>query len=307
MPPPRLPRFKRISMADPIRLTARDHAIVRLIHQHRFLRSRHIVSLIDGSRQSLLRRLQLLYHHGFLERPRSQLDYYHRGGSRHIVYGLGNHGAAIVKEELGSSISSLRLGEKNRSLGRIFLEHALMVSDVMVAFELACRRIGDVRLLEGDQLPRSPNATRAKTFKWGVNLSPNVRLGVVPDRVFALDSEDHAPERNPSFFFLEADRGTMPVMRKNLNQTSFYRKLLAYDATWVQGIHRSQFGFHRFRVLTITRSPERVQSLVEACSHLKSGHGLFLFTDLATFQKHEDVFSLPWQTGRAGQTARLLD
>jgi hypothetical protein len=303
----RLPRFKRALKARPLHITVRDREIIGSVHHHRLVRSGHILSLFGDSHQSLLRRLQLLYHHGFLERPRSQLDYYHQGGSRRIIYGLGNRGAALLKEELSCSPVSLRWGEKNRALGRIFLEHALMVSDVMVAIKLACRRAGSVRLLEGNRLPRSPNSTGAKSFKWGVNLSPNVRLGVVPDRVFALDSDDQTPERNPAFFFLEADRGTMPVMRNNLTQTSFYRKLLAYEATWLQGIHRSQFGFHRFRVLTVTRSAERVQSLVDACSHLKSGHGLFLFTDLATFQKHEDLFSLPWQTGRAGQTARLLD
>jgi hypothetical protein len=307
MQPPRLTRFKRANKIAVIQITARDNQIIRLVHQHRFLRSSHILSLLGGSHQSLLRRLQLLYHHGFLERPRSQLDYYHQGGSRHIIYGLGNRGAALLRDKLGSSMPSLRWGEKNRSLGRIFLEHALMISDVMVAIKLACRRTGNVRLLEGDELPRNPDSTGAKPFKWGVNLNPRVRLGVVPDGVFALDSEDQAPERNPAFFFLEADRGTMPVTRNNLNQTSFYRKLLAYEATWLQGIHRSQFGFHRFRVLTVTRSPERVQSLVEACSRLKSGHGLFLFTDLATFQKHEDVFLHPWQTGRAGQVSGILE
>jgi hypothetical protein len=35
-------------------------------------------------------------------------------------------------------------------------------------------------------------------------------------------------------FFLEADRGTMPVTRWTLSQTSFFRKLLAYEATWTQ-------------------------------------------------------------------------
>ena len=303
----RLPRFKRTLPPSPIYLTDRDFAIIHLVHHHRFLRSSHILSHMGGSPQSLLRRLQLLYHHRFLERPRSQLDYYHQGGSRHIMYGVGNRGAALLREEPGGSAASLRWGEKNRALGRIFLEHALMVSDIMVALELASRRASTIKLLEGDELPRKPDSTGVMPFRWGVSLNANLRLGVVPDRVFALDSEEQARERNPSFFFLEADRGTMPVTRKNLNQTSFFRKLLAYEATWLQGIHRSQFGFHRFRVLTVTRSPERVQSLVEACSRLKSGHGLFLFTDLATFQKHEDSFSLHWQTGRAGQTSRILD
>ncbi len=302
----RLPRFKRASAVAPMQLTERDRTIIRLVDGHRFLRSSHIVALVGAGSQQLLRRLQLLYHHGFLERPRAQIDYYHRGGSRQIVYGLGSKGASLLKRELGVAFRELRWGEKNRGVGRIFLEHALLVSDVMVALELGCRKVGGVRLLSESELFRLGDARRGRPFKWKVKVDGSLKLGVIPDRVFALETEDQSADRNPAFFFLEADRGTMPVVRTNLSQTSFYRKLLAYEATWAQGIHRSQFGFHRFRVLTVTTSPARVKSLVDACSQLKSGHGLFLFTDQATLQKHGDVFTLPWKTGRQGEITSLL-
>lgn len=305
---PRLPRFKREPPVSSITLTKRDREIIRLVYQHRFLRSSHILSFLDGSSQSVLRRLQLLYHHGFLERPRCQLDYYHSGGgSRHIIYGLGNRGAALLRDESGSSQPSPRSGEQNRGVGRIFIEHAVMVSDIMVALELACRKKGTVRLLEGNQLPRRTGSGGREQFRWGVNISPQFRLGVVPDRVFALYSELDDSEQTPAYFFLEADRGTMPVRRKSLAQTSFFRKLLAYQATWQQGIHKKEFGIHRFRVLTVTRSAERAQSLVQACSELRSGHGLFLFTDLQTFQARPEVLNLSWQTGRSGLSTKLLE
>src|SRR6185503_1827467 len=83
----RLPRFTRASQTKLLQITDRDRRIISLIHRHRFLRSSHIVSLLDGSPQSILRRLQPLYHHSYLTRPRAQLDYYHKGGSREIVYG----------------------------------------------------------------------------------------------------------------------------------------------------------------------------------------------------------------------------
>src|SRR5687768_3607631 len=136
---PRLPRFKRTANTPAILLTERDRIIIRLIYQHRFLRSYHIVDLIGDSRQALLRRLQLLYHHGFLERPRAQIEYYRHGGSHHMVYGLGNKGASLLRQELGVPIHGARWGEKNRSVRRIFFEHVLLVSDVMVALELGCR------------------------------------------------------------------------------------------------------------------------------------------------------------------------
>jgi hypothetical protein len=132
-------------------------------------------------------------------------------------------------------------------------------------------------------------------------------LGVVPDRVFALEAEDNDGKRERAYFFLEADRGTMPVIRKNLSQTSMYRKFLAYEATWSQSIHEKRFGFHRFRVLTVTKGAERVNSLVEGCSKLERGHGLFLFADESLLQNPELLFAPLWQTARLGDSSRLLD
>jgi DNA-binding Lrp family transcriptional regulator len=284
-------------------LTERDRAIIRLVHRHRFLRSSHIASLLGGSPQQVLRRLQLLYHHGFLERPRIQIEYYHQGGSRQIVYGLGKRSASLLKQEPGADVRYFQVGGKNDPPHRFFFEHALLVSDIMVALELACRKAEGVRLLSGDELPL-PGGVHRK-LKWKVKLNNRVLLGIIPDRVFALVSGKQSPGINSAFFFLEADRGTMPIVRKNLAQSSFYRKLLAYEATWARGLHRSQFGFHRFRVLTVTTSATRVESLVKACSQLKGGHGLFLFCDQATFQKHPDLLTLPWKNGR-GEIATIL-
>jgi hypothetical protein len=304
---PRLPRFKRASAVAVIELTERDREIIRLVHRFRFVRSSHVCSLIPGSPQQLLRRLQLLYHHGFLERPRAQLDYYHKDGSSHMVYGLGNKGAALLRCDLVPGFGKVRWGEKNRATGRIYLEHALLVSHVMVAIELACRQKG-IQLLTNHELALPDKTTgKRRPFWWQVKISNRLKLGVIPDYVFALDIKDQSGASKRSFFFLEADRATMPVIRKNLSQTSFYRKLRAYEATWSQSIHQTQFGFHRFRVLTVTTSAERVKSLLEACSKLERGQGLFLFADRTVLEKSNDMFAPVWQTTKEGQTVSLLD
>jgi hypothetical protein len=212
---PRLPRFKRSPDVAPMQLTVRDHEIVRLVCRHRFLRSQQIIALIADNPQQLLRRLHLLYHHGYLERPRAQLDYYHQGGSRPIVYGLGSKGAATLKQELGKSFRQLRWGGKNGSVGRIFLEHALLISDVMVAIELACRQAG-IRLLIDEKLPLQ-NAIRGKRqpWKWYVKVTSRLKLGIVPDRVFALEFPDRSGKPIRAFFFLEARRERQRISRFN--------------------------------------------------------------------------------------------
>ena len=294
----RSPRFKRAPLVVPMQLTPRDREIIRLIHRHRFLRSTWIVALIGHSKQQVLRRLKLLFQHGYLERPRAQLEYYERGGSRPIVYGLSNKGGKLLQSILGGGIT---WSEGDGAVGEIFLEHATLVSDVMATIELACRRRGDIRLLYEDEL-RLPVA-RAP-FQWQVKLAGGAPHGVVPDRVFALEYSDANEGTQRAYYFLEADRGTMPVVRTNLVQTSFHRKLLAYEATWAQKIHQRRLGIHRFRVLTVTTSEARVKSLIDACSRLHRGHGLFLFADRAVLEK--DLFSPVWQCGKSLGMSALL-
>ena len=290
----RLPRFERVATIAPIHLAERDQEILWLVHRHRFLRSHQIVTLIGGSAQQLSRRLQLLFHHGYLERPRAQLQYYERNGSKTIAYGLGNKSGSLLQ------LNPATQGEKNRAIGRMYLEHALLVSEVMVALEIACRRYG-VRLLHEDELHLPVKAP----LQWRVKIQDGTKLGVIPDRVFALEYADQNGQVQRIYYFLEADRGTMPVVRQKLTQSSFYRKLLAYEATWANKVHQRHLGIPRFRVLTVTTSAARVKSLLDACSRLQRGHGLFLFADKSVLEK--DLFAPVWQCGKAAAMSALLD
>jgi len=295
------PRFRRVDTVAPIQLTERDREIIRLVHRHRFLCSQRIVALVGGSQQQILRRLQLLFHHGYLERPRAQLRYYEPGGSTSIAYGLGNKGGALLRRESGIAVDSDSWGEKNHVIGRVFLNHAILVSDFLVSIELACRKRGGVGLIYGDEL----KLPFERQTLWRVRVKGGAQLGVVPDRVFALEYANRNGETERSYFFLEADRGTMPVVRTNLAQTSFHRKLLAYEATWTNKVHQRHLGIHRFRVLTVTTSAARVMSLLQACAQLKRGHGLFLFADQSILEK--DLLGAVWHNGKTGELSPLLD
>lgn len=305
----RKPRFKRVH-CRPIQLTDRDVEIIRQVARHRFLRSTHISALVGGSEQNLSRRLQRLYHSRYLDRPRAQLDFYARAGSSPMVYGLGNRGAALLAERFGISPRKVDWTWKNRTVGRVFLNHTLLVADIMVALACACREHGAVSLIEPEAiLAGMPEATRRKRnpFYWRVTVPHNgadLPVGVVPDKVFGLE---FTKERKRAFFFLEADRATMPIVRKNLRQTSMYRKVAAYYATWRQGIHTELFNVKNFRVLTVTTSADRSHNLVRANRDATEGRGsrIFLFTDIDTLAS-QSILELPWQNGR-GEHVRLVD
>lgn len=312
--PSRRPRFRRAANLPPIQLTVRDAHIIRQVHRHRFLRSNDIATLFGGSAQPVLRRLQRLYHHGYLDRPAAQLDYFREGGNRTMAYALGNRGAVFLHERFGIPRPRGNWAGKNHSVTRIFLEHTLLVSHLMIAFEKACWHHSQTKLIQPDELLATIPAEQRKRnnpFQWSVNVKGKekpVRLGIAPDKVFALRFSDRGPERNTAFFFLEADRATMPLARRTLYRTSFARKLIAYHQTWKQNLHQARFNFPRFRVLTVTTSKERATNLA-ALSHKLTdgkGSGLFLFTDIATLATHGDPLTLPWQTGREGREMPIL-
>ncbi len=283
----RNPRFRRKVSVPAPQLTERDRQIVRQVFRYRFLRSTHIAALVGGSRQQTLRRLQSLYHHGYLDRPRAQIDYYRRG-SQAMVYGLGNKGMDLLEQEEGIPQRKLDWTAQNRTATRFFMEHTLAVAEAMVAIECCCRNQGIELIARSDHV-----------LKWSVPVryeDTTVTVGIVPDRVFGLRGKTTPNETE--WFFLEADRATMPVQRRGLKQTSFARKLLAYHETWRRKILAADFP--RFRVLTVTTSPERVEHLLKASCTVSygNGSGLFLFTHQKDFHHQADVLALPIINGR---------
>ncbi len=231
-----------------------------------------------------------------------QLDWYIRG-SEPLVYALGNRGAEIL--ETGGDLRSggIRWDTKNRNLSRVFLHHTLAVAEVMVAFEVACRDTEGVEFIRPEEiLAAAPEETRRLRipFRWQVDVRAGEklhRLGVEPDQIFGLRFAGKPEHRRCAYFFLEADRGTMPVARQGLAQTSFRRKLLGYRETWRQGLHRMHLGIPNFRVLTVTTTRERIRHLVEACQSFPGGGSrLFLFADRESLGLG-DILAYEWVNG----------
>jgi hypothetical protein len=211
--------------------------------------------------------LQRLFHHGYLDRPRAQLNSLLTGGSQAFVYALGNQGRRLLEAAAGPLPRAA-----NYRLGHPYLEHTIEIAEFVIRLERAARELPGIRVIAEDELAQ--RFQLPDPFRWQVRLQGR-RIGIQPDKVFALAAADAGP---PVLCLLEVDRGTMPVSRPGLVRSSFRRKLLAYEATWRQGIHRSRFGFERLRVLTVTHGEARRLHLIEEARRLDSGHGLFQFT-----------------------------
>lgn len=303
--------------ALPMRLTARDIEIVRHVARHRFLRSDHIEQLV-GDTARIPRRLQALFKNGYLDRPKAQLIYYAKAGSERMAYGLGQQGARLLSEIDGADIAKLNWTHKNKSVGQVFVHHTLMVADVMVGLEIATRSTSTERLIGEHQiLDEAPDRTQAMLSPHKVTAkvryaNRDYTMSLVPDTVLALElGTDTVAERVN--FYLEADRGTMPVMRKarslgkDNRQTSILGKLLTYYQAWRDGHHKNRYGWENFRVLFVTTSPERVATMLDAVNEITDGRGsaLFLFADIGEIAGADPLAYL-WLNGK-GERVKLTD
>ena len=316
----RTPRFTRVSRGQ-VRLQSRDIEIIKYVHKHRFLTSRHILALIPGSERGVLGRLQKLFHGGYLDRPAYQLQP-HKKGSDPLVYGLGNKGADTLSWECGIDRSRVDWTQKNRQIKTFYLRHALMVSHFMVCLELACRSVAGVELIEPEEIvkrrpsktynPNNPCGWRVVQKRKTDSTVRQINCSVVPDKVFGLFFPEEREGRKNAFFFLEADRSTMPVMRTNFKTTSFFKKMIGYWESWRQDLYTANFGFKNARVLTITKSQERIDSMIAAGKQVderKQGSKMFLFARRADFilDRPETVFDHVWRNGRDAALASILE
>jgi hypothetical protein len=309
-------RFQRDSKIS-LSLTERDREILRWVYQHRFLSSEQITCLVDGSRQGILRRLNLLFHAGFLDRPRRQKVAL--GHNHCLVYGLGNKGAGLLSSEYDLPSETVDWSGKNRNAKDFFLEHTLMVSRILVALRLACRKEQDIEFIEPQHLIRNrqrPSGLKTHALSWPVYIrrgdygqKRNLWFNMIPDSVFGLRVRNNGSSRE-IYFFLEADRATMPVRRTNLYRSSFLKKMVGYLASHKNGLFGKYFGFKKVRVLTVTKSDERIRSMIRVNKELHdlgNGYNLFLFTihDKINIQRPKRIFRQIWISGQ-GKKEDLL-
>jgi hypothetical protein len=308
--PTRRPRFRRAGTAPAFRVTDNDVAIVREIGRHRFVRSTHIASIVDRSVDRTNDRLLLLFHAGYVDRPRAQLDYYPTSGSAPMVYALTEPGARLLSERLGMDCANVEWSRRNREAGRPFIEHQLEIVDFYVALRRDVRCRNDIRLLDSEQLIAAfPEQTRnmRNPLALRVSLSHNgnvQEIGLIPDMIFGLLFSDGSRR----CFMVEIDRGTMPVSRADITQTSFERKMRAYLAAHATGQHEERFGWKNFRILTVTTDRHRMRSMMESLQkqHILQSPGAALFFFAVRDElRTSDPLTHPWQDGN-GREVRLL-
>ncbi|MGD9786195.1 MAG: replication-relaxation family protein [Hyphomicrobiaceae bacterium] len=286
------PRRRRSGNPLPLQVTPRDIDILRAVARFRFLNSGHITTLLPGSARNMRARLKLMFEHGLLDRPECQYDTYRPGGcSAEIVYALADKGARMLAKTGHPEIAGIAAwSQKNRAAGRPFLEHTLAVADFAVSLHASVRSRDDIVLLDDAALITrfpAPTCDLPNPLRISVPVildGTRHVIGIEPDYAFSLGLPALRQRAN---YLVEIDRGTMPIERSGLAASSILRKLITYREIWRSGLHTSQFGWRKFRVLTVTTEAERAKHMREcALRHLgPTDASLFWFTDRTTLEQ----------------------
>jgi DNA-binding Lrp family transcriptional regulator len=281
--PTRRPRFRRAETAPAFRVTDDDVAIVRQIARHRFVRSTHIAALVGRSVDRTNDRLSRLFHAGYIDRPRAQLDYYPTSGSAPMVYALAERGSRLLIDRLDMEFANGEWCKKNREAGRPFIDHQLEIVDFYVSLQRGVRHRTDIRLIDSDDLiaacpEQTRNCRNPLALRVDISHNGNVQeIGLIPDMIFGLSFGDGSRR----CFMVEVDRGTMPISRTDITQSSFERKMRAYLAAYAARQHEERFNWKAFRVLTVTTDRQRMRSMTEALRNQQvlhsPGAALFFF------------------------------
>jgi len=293
----RTPKFKRRpEEVGGLKLQERDVRIIRLLHDFRFINSDQIQALVNGSERGILKRLQKLFHHGFLDRPLSQIVYPLIGAQK-MVYALGDKGADLLAEKFGIDRGKIKWNEKNKEAKDRHIQHTLMISHFRICLELALNNLPGTNLLFWEK----ENPKELKDYVYIRDLQGReFRAPIVPDGFFGIQDQ-----KDKMYFFIEADQSTMTNAR-------FLKKMKAYWNWWKQGKHTKRFGIKAFRVLTITKTEKRkgnLREITKKADDRQRGSLMFWFTSERNYslQKPESILDAIWQSPKHDNYHSVLE
>ena len=191
-----------------------------------------------------------------------------------------------------------------------FLAHTLAVAETMLQFDLAARD-GAVRLVDHHALlPDMPERTRDARDPFCLRVrivhhDKGLTVPVIPDRLFAFRYADGTTHN----FALEQDMGSMDIWASRLvGKSSIRRKLIGYFHAREQKRIAEQWAFKSFRVLIVTTTETRIESMLKAQRRVAPDcpPGLFLYSTPERVARH-GALGPAWITSKSDNVSLRHD
>lgn len=289
-------RMYRTRKGKHIELSKRDIEIFRVLARYRYLSSRFIYSFVGGKSETrFTERLGDLFHEGYLDRPARQWD---MANCRHrpVIHELGA-GAKRVLQEQG--IAEAPRTWLDTSAHRQFL-HSMMICEILASIEFGTRMHFGLRFIAWPEiLAKAPEGTRALAAPYRFPATTST-TAIVPDGLFGIEYTA-GEKKTYRFFALEADRGTMPMLRSDQRQTSYLGKLATYGQIISELIYKSHLRIPNLLILTVTTSDQRLNELMARLEVPAGSVAIFLFKAIVAAgltSPAPRLLSEPWQRAR---------
>jgi len=287
-------RMHRDRSGKRLELTDRDREIFRALGGYRFLRSTYLHAFAGGASETRFKeRLGDLFHEGYLDRPTEQ---WKLAEGRHApaVHELGAGARAIIASDDFSERTWLG-GKSPRQF-----EHALMICEVLASIELATQQRGDVRFIPWGEIKcRRPGGVCTD--------APSLGSAVKPDALFGIEYQ-RGDRKLYRFFAVEADRGTMPIIRGDTRQTSLIGKVAAYRDGFARQWYKTELGIPNLLLLIVTISQRRADHLCqEVAAQADAGIPVLVkhvAGGAALRRPLPDLLDAPWE--RPGHTPLII-
>lgn len=295
-----IPSYKRAEKPPSAQLTERDLQIILAVYRYRLLSAHQIEALFFPStsdtthsrRSACQRRLQLLYHHGFLDRLPQPVIL--GQGRAPFVYALDEAGANLVAGHLGIDRAEVGWKPKHNELGPQFLDHTLAINDVRVIIQRLVEqgRLELTQWLDEVALKSAEMKEKVPYLVEGARIERKYA-----DGYFILKL---SPTGQQAHFFLEVDQATMTNSR-------WQDKVKAYHEFRQSGRSKKHYGTSNFRVLTVTTSDQRLANLKRATEQA-GGDYFFWFTtqEGVTIWQPETFLQPIWSIATKGEKEPLF-
>jgi hypothetical protein len=274
----------------PTKLQDSDRELLRYCHELRFCTVDHLVALTGRLRQSLNARILQLVAEKYIYRIA-----FPNPNQKHI-YTIGTEGFKYLAHHGIISINDVPERFRANELKPLFLNHTIFVTDIHATLLLASRT-SQLQLADWKE---GKDIYDDVTFYEG---SKKIRLPVCPDGFFSIANTARPDPNNRLAFALEADRST--TTRRTFND-----KMKAYCQYLEQNKQEKFFGVKWFRVVTVTLTNARAESLAELAAEtvpdkLKK---FFLFTSRENFSldNPQPIYKEIYQTPKDEKTVSLV-
>jgi len=273
--PQRRSRMHRKRTGKRLEITRRDIEIFQWLARYRYLNSNYVHAFVGGASLTRFKeRVGDLFHEGFIDRPAQQWQLA-EARCRPVAYELGEGARRVLAEH------RFPLDERRDFLSKNAhrqFSHAVLICACLASLELSTLSQPNVRFIPwAEILNRAPSSTRDSDLPFRIRGSNSAAL--IPDGLFGFEY-DIDGRKSYRFFALELDRGTMPVMRSNRNQTSYTSKLAAYREIIAYQVHKTYWGVPNLLVLTVTISETRMADMMSRLKGQAGDNAVFLFKAL---------------------------